>query len=316
MADPDLSLPDSLQQGDGPLVSVVVPTYGDAEYLPKALESIAAQTHDNTEVVVVDSTGVGWLERLAEEIEGFKYIYQEPRGLAAARNRGIEVATGEVIAFLDADDYWHPEKLEKQLDALSAGADVVYSDAYIVENGTPRRQSSLPVRNPATHHIDFLLEGGVPVPTVLARYECFETIRFNEDLPAVEDRNLLARLFERYRPVRVPEPLAYYRRREASMSSDAEVMYESELASLADLFERFDDLDNHREDLLFRAKYAYGKRLLRTGRSANARRVLCEVVTENPHHRRALALVAVSFLPFGHRRVLRGLEAIQERVRE
>jgi glycosyltransferase involved in cell wall biosynthesis len=310
-----VSLPDSLQQGGRPLVSVVVPTYGDSEYLPTALESIAAQTHDTIEVVVVDSTGVNWLERLGEEVEGFVYVYQEPRGLAAARNRGIEVATGEAIALLDADDYWHPEKLEKQLDALAAGADVAYSDAYIVEDGTPRRQSSLPVRNPETHHIDFLREGGVPVPTVLARCECFENIRFNEDLPAVEDRNLLARLFERYRPVRVPEPLAYYRRREASMSSDAEVMYESELASLADLFERFDDLNSHRRDLLFRAKYAYGKRLLRTGRPANARRVLCEVVTENPHHWRALALVAVSFLPFGHRRALRCLEAIQERVR-
>lgn len=308
----DVSLPDSLQQGAGPLVSVIVPTYGDAEYLPEALESIAAQTHDTIEVVVVDSTGVGWLERLGAEIGGFEYVYQKPRGLAAARNRGIEVATGEVVAFLDADDYWHPTKLEKQLDALAAGADIVYSDAYIVENGTKRRQSSLPVERPETHHIDFLREGGVPVPTVLARRECFEHEQFDEDLPAVEDANLWARLFRMYRPARVPEPLAYYRRRAESMSSDVGAMYDSERASITGLAKRFPEVAAIEDELHRRAAYTHAKRLLRAGRNHDARAVLLDVLSERREYR-TLALLVVSVLPWGHRRVLRLLERTQER---
>jgi glycosyltransferase involved in cell wall biosynthesis len=308
----DVSLPASIRSGSGPLVSVIVPTYGDAAYLDGAIESIAAQSHDNLEIVLVDGSGVEWLARLGADVEGVTYLHQEPRGLAAARNRGLDAASGELVAFLDADDRWHPAKLDRQLAAIDAGADVVYSDAYVLERTRRRYHTSLPVRDPERHHVDFLLEGGVPVPTVIARRECLAAERFEESLPAVEDRHLLARLFGLYRPARIPEPLAYYRRREGSMSSDAELMYESELASLADLFERFPALDAHRGALERRAEYAYGKRLLRTSRAAEARRVLLDVLRERPEHR-ALALFGVSLLPAGHRRALGMLESAQER---
>lgn len=311
----EVSLPDSLRTGDEPLVSVVVPTYGDSEYVGDALESIAAQTHSNIEIVVVDSSDVEWLRDLAAAVDGFEYVFQEPRGLGAARNRGLDAATGEIIGFLDADDRWLPEKLEQQLAALDAGADVVYSDVYLVENGRKRRQSALPVRNPKTHYIDFLCEGGVPMPTVIARRECFETERFGEDLPAVEDRHLWARLFARYTPARVAEPLACYTRREDSMSSNAETMYETELTVIADLCNRLPDLASHREALERKAEYKYGKRLLRAGEGRAAREPLREVVAEGMSDPRALALLALAYAPAGHARLLGLLERVQERSR-
>lgn len=310
-----VSLPRSLRTGDGPLVSVIVPTYGDADYLPGALESIANQTHRNVEIIVVDSSGVDWLRELGERVEGFEYIEQEPQGLAAARNRGLDAATGAVVGFLDADDRWCPEKLEKQLAALDAGADIVYSDVWLVEDGAKRTQSSLPVEHPETHYIDFLYEGGVPMPTVLARRECFDEHRFDERLPAVEDRHLWARLFARYRPARVPDPLACYRVREDSMSSDAAVMYDSELAVIRDLCDRLPDLEPHRPALERKAEYKHGKRLLRTGDAAAARAPLRAARSGELSDPRILALLAVSYLPFGHRQVLRILETLQERRR-
>ena len=308
----DVSLPDSLR-GDGPPVSVIVPTYDDSEHVGDALASIAAQTHDNVEIVVVDSSGVEWLRDLAAGVEGFEYAFQEPRGLGAARNRGLDLATGDVVGFLDADDRWVPEKLERQLAALDSDTDVVYSDVYLVENGKARRQSALPVRNPSTHHIDFLHEGGVPMPTVLARAACFDDERFEEDLPAVEDRHLWARLFARYTPARVAEPLAYYTRREESMSSDAETMYEAELTVIDDLCDRLPDLGPHRAALERKAQYKYGKRLLRIGDGRAARGPLRSAVVTGEHDPRALALFAVAHAPAGHARLLDLLERLQER---
>jgi glycosyltransferase involved in cell wall biosynthesis len=315
MAESEVSLPDSLQQGDGPLVSVIVPTYDDSEYIGDALKSIAAQTHDNIEIIVVDSSSVPWLRDLAARVDGFAYRFQEPQGLAAARNRGLDAATGELIAFLDADDRWLPEKLERQLDAVAAGADVVYTDVYLRENGKRRYQSALPVESADTHHIDFLYEGGVPMPTVLARRECFRAERFDERLPVAEDRHLWARLFARYRPARVAEPLACYTRREGSLSSDLELMYETELRVIANLADRLPDVAAHRDALERKAQYKYGKRLLRVGDYEKARRELRRAVADGERDPRALALLALAHAPAGHTRLLGLLERLQERRR-
>ena len=315
MPEPAVSLPESLQEGEGPLVSVIVPTYGDSELLGPALESIAAQTYGNVELIVVDSSDVSWLRDLADRVDGFTYLFQEPQGLAAARNRGLDAATGEIIAFLDADDRWLPEKLDRQLAAVAGGADIVYSDVYLVEDGEKRRQSALPIRNPETHHIDFLYEGGVPMPTVLARRECFADERFDERLPVAEDRHLWAQLFARYRPARVAEPLACYTRREGSMSSDLELMYETELTVIADLADRLPDLIAHRAALERKAQYKYGKRLLRAGRSSAARRELRRAVVAGERDPRAIVLLAVAYAPVGHAQLLELLERLQERWR-
>jgi glycosyltransferase involved in cell wall biosynthesis len=311
----DVSLPNSLQQGDEPLVSVIVPTYDDNEYVGGAIESIAAQTHRNVEIIVVDSSGVGWLRDLAENTTGLEYVYQEPRGLGAARNCGLDAATGDIIGFLDADDRWAQEKLDIQLVEFEAGADVVYSDVYLVEGDDTRHQSSLPVRDPSNHYVEFLYEGGVPMPTVLARRECFSEERFDADLPAVEDRHLWARLFARYTPARVPEPLAYYTRHTDSMSSDAKMMYEAELTVIDDLCDRLPDLAPHRAVLERKAQYKYGKRLLRTGEGHSARKHLRTAVAAGERDPRAFALLAVAYAPGGHPQLLRLLERLQERLR-
>lgn len=307
---------DLTQNEDQVLVSAIVPTYEDAEYLGSAIESIAAQTYRNVEIVIVDSSGVEWLAETAADTPGITYSYQEPQGLAAARNHGIDIAAGDVIAFLDADDRWHPEKLEQQLPYIEDGADVVYSDTYVVrDDGKQRHLSALPVSDPDRHYLEFLYEGGVPILTVIASRECLDAERFNEELPAVEDRNLLVRLFERYTPAKVAEPLAYYRQRQTSMSSDAETMYEAELASLRHLADTLPVVADRLDELEALAEYKYGKRLLRGGEAARARRHLLEAVRAGHRDLRTVLLLAISFLPFGHRSALWGVERIQNRLR-
>jgi glycosyltransferase involved in cell wall biosynthesis len=102
-----------------PLISVVIPAYNGEPFLEQAIESAVAQTWPRTEVLVVDD---GSTDRSAE-IAGsssVKLVRQENRGVAAARNRGVDEAEGELLSFLDQDDMLRPEKLERQLEALLA----------------------------------------------------------------------------------------------------------------------------------------------------------------------------------------------------
>lgn len=308
------SIPSTLSDADGPLVSVIIPTYGDAEFIKTALKSIAAQTHSNVEAVIVDSTGVDWLADLAAETDWLEYTFQEPTGPSAARNHGIELAEGTYVGFLDADDEWLPEKIERQLDVLEAGADVVYSDAYVIEDGNKRRFTSLPIEDADSVAVDFLYEGGVPIQTVMVRRECLQAEQFDESLPVVEDRHLLVRLFTEYSVERVPEPLVHYNRREDSTSSDAQEMYECELAALNSLFDRYPELEQHRNPLIRKATYKHGKRLLRSGETRAARRKLWSVLRDGSRDPRAIILFCISLLPIGGKRALWHLERVQERL--
>lgn len=99
-----------------PLISVIMPLYNGARYLPAALNSIFAQEHRPLEVIVVDDGSCdtsaeicGWYE------DRIRYIRQDNAGPAAARNTGLAAMTGEFYTFLDADDLWHPAKLSTQL---------------------------------------------------------------------------------------------------------------------------------------------------------------------------------------------------------
>src|SRR5712664_3388839 len=100
-------------------VSVIIPTYNCARFVVEAIESVLAQTVVPTEIVVVDDGSVDdTQERLRSYHGRIRYFRQGNGGVSAARYRGMREAQQEFIAFLDADDVWHPRKLELQLDGL------------------------------------------------------------------------------------------------------------------------------------------------------------------------------------------------------
>ena len=130
----------TMQAKASPEVSVIIPAYNSAAYIRVALDSVLAQTFDRFEIIVINdgSADTADLERELERYsESVRYISQENRGAAAARNAGIRAARGELIAFLDADDSYLPTFLAKQVALLrSSGADLVHSDAHVF--GDPR----------------------------------------------------------------------------------------------------------------------------------------------------------------------------------
>src|SRR5262249_16695009 len=101
------------------LVSIIIPPYNSARYLCDAIDSVLAQTFTDFEVLVIDDGSTDETESLMSRYgPPIRYIRQENRGVARARNRGIEESRGGYVAFLDADDTWFPHKLERQIEAL------------------------------------------------------------------------------------------------------------------------------------------------------------------------------------------------------
>ena len=113
-----------------PVVSVVIPTYNCGRYIEEAVNSVLSQTYRSLEIIVVDDGSTddtaGRLEKYTDRI---RFVSQKNSGPSRARNVGMELSTGEYIAFLDADDRWLPEKLERQLACFQEleGIEMVFS---------------------------------------------------------------------------------------------------------------------------------------------------------------------------------------------
>jgi glycosyl transferase family 2 len=132
-----------MEQSDRPVsVSVVIPTFNCAAYLAEAVRSVLDQTHPAAEIIVVDD---GSTDDTASVVATFggsvTYLRQDNAGVAAARNAGLARATGQFIAFLDADDFWAPDKLRMQLAVMDICPDVdlVCADFWLA--GDERRES-------------------------------------------------------------------------------------------------------------------------------------------------------------------------------
>jgi glycosyltransferase involved in cell wall biosynthesis len=100
------------------LVSVIIPIFNAAAYLPQAVASVRAQDHSPLEIIVVDDGSTDTTADVAQSLPDVRYFHQPNAGPAAARNRGIREARGEILAFLDADDLWATGKLAAQLPVL------------------------------------------------------------------------------------------------------------------------------------------------------------------------------------------------------
>lgn len=198
-----------------PCVSVVIPAYNSSLTLSRAIQSVLAQTFRDFEIVVVDDGSVDdTVESLAPFWNCIQYVYQENRGRSAARNCGISVARGRFVAFLDADDHWHPTKLEKCIPYLSANSRIglVHSAYYAVSGGTAQivtRGSSYCDSNVFSELL-FRQSIGTPSCVVVTAEQLAHTGGFREDLDGTEDWDLWLRIAARSHATYLDNPLAFY----------------------------------------------------------------------------------------------------------
>jgi glycosyltransferase involved in cell wall biosynthesis len=216
-----------------PVISVVIPCYNYARYLPEAIESVVNQSYEPVQVVIVDDGSSDETASVAAAFPCVRYIHQSNTGLAAARNRGIRESTGRFLLFLDADDRLCPGALESGARAAAEhpGCGFVYGRFRFVDAGGQTLDSwDPPPDNPDTY---LGLFGGNHIAmcaTVLFPRAVLEQVGgFRPELRASEDYDLYFRIARLYPYFRHSGLMAECRRHGRNMSLDAALMLRSTL---------------------------------------------------------------------------------------
>jgi glycosyltransferase involved in cell wall biosynthesis len=244
MSDPSPVLPPLAAD---PLVSVVMPLYNSAATVAASLESVLRQTHRNLEIIVVDD---GSTDDGVEICRGYgdprvRIVHQRNRGLAGARNTGIRHAAGSVLAFLDSDDLWLPEKISRHLEHLRHHPQVGVSfsrSALIDREGRPLGLLQTPRLTGITPPLILCRNPISNGSCVVLRREVLDGIRFREDLYGTPEDYWFDDRFRQSEDIEcwlriavqtpfviegIPEALTLYRVNSGGLSADVEKQYAS-----------------------------------------------------------------------------------------
>lgn len=238
-------------------VSVIIPTYNDAAYLADGIASVRrAAENAALEILVIDDgstdpAAIDELERVARENSDVRVITKQNAGLAAARNTGLEIASGEFIQFLDADDLLVAGKIDQQVGLLSGKSLDVAVGAYVIGNESltewwEPEVSMFPREfTPAEFVRAWELSLSIPIHAGLFRAAALHGLRFDTALVGKEDWVFWTQLASRSRRVAFcPEsPCVIYRHRETSMSRDRRLMAGAWLTAFRQLHWVWGDMD-------------------------------------------------------------------------
>ena len=194
------------------MISVIIPVYNYERYLGEAIESVLSQTYQDLEVIVVDDGSTDRSGDVARSFagRGVRYCQEVHAGIGPARNKGVELAQGEFMAFLDADDRWPLEKIELQLRAFEndPALEMVFGQALQLQNG-PAWEAGVRDKNLA---VDGMVPGMVP-GTMLIKRAAFDRVgKFQGGLKVGEFIDWYARAIElKVRSLVLPELLLWRR---------------------------------------------------------------------------------------------------------
>lgn len=230
------------------LVSVIIPTYNFAKYVCEAVDSVLKQTYKNFELILVDDGSTdNTLERLKQYGNRISYLYQENKGLASARNKGIKASCGIYIAFLDADDIWLPKKIERQIEILEKDqtVSIVGCGCYFVDDdgiiigkkfGNTETSRNILLQDLMIRNVMTGSGSGV-----IVKKDCFDKVGFfDESLKSTEDRDMWARIIKYYNAAFVHEPLIKIRLRRNSLSTNVKQM---KLSQRKFILKHFNDMN-------------------------------------------------------------------------
>ena len=196
-----------------PLITVILPVYNSERYIAKALDSVFDQTYRPLDVVVIND---GSTDKTASVVSQYqqgelplRYFYQPNAGPAASRNRGVALAQGDLFAFLDADDWWHPEKLKRQVTLLAQQPAL----GYVLSHMHVQQEADTPWPT-ALNQAHYQNDPPCVLPSaLLVRREIFQQIgEFDAHYRYCDDTDWFLRAKDAGVPMAiVPEPLVYKR---------------------------------------------------------------------------------------------------------
>jgi len=255
-------------------VSIIVPAYNAASFIGDALASVLRQTYPHWETVVVDDGSTDQTRAAVEaHMPAFRgrlrYLYQENRGVSAARNTAIRACRGELIALLDADDIWLDNRLERGVDTLDQRPEIGLVHAKVIRIdregkliGKPPAPAEKYLSGNIARHI-YSRRAHLLAPTILFRRRCLDAAGyFDESFQVTEDRDLWFRIARAFPISYINEVLARYRVSPDSLSREWERTRETQLqflekhrraghASALDYRQGLANLHRERGDVLF-----------------------------------------------------------------
>ena len=258
---------------NSPLVSIVIPTYNHAPMLQRALATVVEQTYQNWSAIIVNNFST---DNTLEVVAAFNdpriqcVNFRNNGVIGASRNEGIALATGKYVAFLDSDDTWFPTKLEKCVEILESGSDLVCHAEYWIDESRKSRLVAYGPSEAATHHNLIYKGNRISTSATVVRAALLKEVHGFDVAPeliSTEDYDLWIRLAAKSDKFAfISEPLGEYHRHDNNVSANIEKHLAAELALLAKHFSantRFENMVARRRRKAL-AYYGAGRSLHRT----------------------------------------------------
>jgi len=278
-------------------VSVIIPTFNRRDYITIALDSVLAQTYKDYEIIIIDDgSSDDTREILKPYRDNLRYFYQENRGIAPSRNRGIEEARGDYIALLDSDDYWLPEKLEHQVNGFRENPQcgMIATRCSSIDPSGRFRKHNRPGKS-GWVLLDLFKANFIRTSSAMITRECLTTVGlFDESLTECEEYDLWLRIAKHYPISFINDPLTVYTDNPHGVSTDSLV---GRLIRLKVLEKEY--LKESIPSALYRKRLAQnyrqvGRHFLKRGKKEEGKRYLRHALALNPTNLKSLFYYTIS----------------------
>ena len=290
-----------------PLVSVVIPAYNSEQYITETVDSVLLQSYRPIEIIVIDDGSTdNTQEKLKPYLHKIKYIKKENGGASSARNKGIINSHGDYIAFLDADDLWRKEKIEKQMALFEDDPNVglVYCDSSTFdENGTIHLSLKEIVETPTGNvMMDMIVHNFLNNSSVVVRKRCFDQIGlWNENLVNGNDYDMWLRVAVQAKFGFVDYVLVDTRYHSHGLSNLTDLQCENSIKIQEAFICRVkNDIELPKKIVQKTYSYKYlvwGQRLFYQNKYTEARKKLLRAVIYNPSNIQAMLYCIKSIAP-------------------
>ena len=291
-----------------PKVSVIICVYNQP-LVKEAIESVLAQSYPDYELIIIDDGSEDETQKVLSSYQAYARIFHQPnQGVAPARNQGLILARGEYIAFLDADDLWLPDYLEKMVEFLEThpGSLFAFSDGWVFnQKDVPENLDQFPTYHtvfppPSEDNAEFLTFKSPPITSLMVfKREFFARVGFfSPELKINEDADLLLRSAELgIKYIFLNQPLGIKRNLATGLSQNpVECLYYSRLIAKKS-WERSKKLHRYIRQSLLIVNLYLAKAYFQQGDKSQARKLLREIIYFRPWSIRVLWLLSLLCLP-------------------